>query len=140
MPRSSPPIHTFSGTTAQQSATGPRNRAMLGLILTILFVAVGSGILIAIGTAILQGYWYDSPVEGISWRSAIGGAIIGLFFAVWCWIEAKVPGKFDTLFRFTPRETVVFDPIWSVRKSDRGTKEILYRQSRGDRGTVVYVD
>jgi hypothetical protein len=113
---------------------------MLALILTILFVAVGAGILIAVGTAILQGYWYDSPVEGIMWRSAICGGIMGLFFAAWCAIEAKAPGKYDTLFRFTPRDTVTFDQIWSVRKSDRGTKEILYNRTRGDRGTIIYVD
>jgi hypothetical protein len=113
---------------------------MLGLILTILFVALGAGILLALGAAILQGYWYDSPVEGIAWRSAAAGAVIGLFYAAWCGIEAKAPGKYDTLFRFSPRDTVIFDQFWSVRKSDRGTKEILYKRSRGDRGTVVYVD
>jgi hypothetical protein len=113
---------------------------MLGLILTILFVTLAAGILAALGTAILQGYWYDSPTDGIAWRATISGAIVGLFFAAWCGIEAKAPGKFDSFFNFTPRDTVIFDQFWSVRKSDRGTKEILYTKSRGDRGTVIYVD
>jgi hypothetical protein len=113
---------------------------MLGLILTLLFVALAAGILVAAGTVILQGYWYDSPVDGITWRSAIAGAVVGLFFAVWCGIESKAPGKFDSFFNFSSRDTVIYDQFWSVRKSDRGTKEILYTKSRGDRGTVIYVD
>lgn len=113
---------------------------MLSLIFTLLFIAVGAGVIVAVTTIILQGYWYTSQVEGVGWRSVVCGATVGLYFAIWCWIEAKAPARFDTLIQFVPRETVEFDQIWSVRKSDRGTVEIPYRRTRTSRGTLMFVD
>lgn len=113
---------------------------MLAIVLTLVLVSVAAGILFALSAAILQGYWYSSTIEGIGWRSTAAGGAIGIFFALWCAIEGALPGRFDSLFGFSPRESVYFDQIWSVRKNDRGTQEILYRKSRSDRGTIVYVD
>ena len=90
-----------------------RKHFMLGLILTLLFVALAAGILVAAGTVILQGYWYDSPVDGIPWRSAIAGAIVGLFFAVWCGIESKAPVnsiRFSIFRRARPLFTISSGP------------------------------
>ena len=113
---------------------------MLGILLTLIFIAVGAAVLLGVGTAILQGLWYSEPVEGLPWRAAASGAAIGLFFAAWAGLESWAPGRYDSLFLFTPRETQTFDQFWSVQKSDRGIREILYKRTRGDRGTTVFVD
>src|SRR5207249_9051176 len=92
-----------------------------------------------VGTLVIQGYLYSQPVEGIAWRSAAAGAAVGAFFGVWCWLEARSPGRFGSLWEFSPQETTVFDQFWSERTSDRGKQEIPYRRGRDARGRVVYL-
>ena len=113
---------------------------MLALILTLILIALAVGILCALGAVILQGYWYESVADGIAWRSAATGAASGVVLGLWGMLEAAVPGRFDTLLNFSPRESMVFDQFWSVRKSDRGTTEELYKRSRDLRGVITFVD
>lgn len=112
---------------------------MLGTLLIVALIAVAVGVLFAIGTVVLQGYLYSQPVEGIAWRSATAGAIVGLFFAFWCYLEANWPGRFDTLLNFSPRDVRVFDQFWSEKSSDRGKQEILYRRGKDSRGRIRYL-
>jgi hypothetical protein len=113
---------------------------MFGLLLILALLAVGVAVLLAAGTLVIQGYLYSEPADGIAWRSAAAGAVIGLFFGLWCILEARAPGRFDTLLNFSPRDIKVFPQIWSERTNERGKQEILYRQGRSDRGLVVYLD
>lgn len=113
---------------------------MLGLVLILLLVAVGVAVLLGAGALMIQGYLYSEPADGLEWRAPAAGAVVGLFFALWCVLEARAPGQYDTLFNFSPRDTKVFDQFWSERTNERGKQEVPYRRSRDERGRTVYVD
>ncbi|HEY1376969.1 MAG TPA: hypothetical protein VGF55_09250 [Gemmataceae bacterium] len=113
---------------------------MLGLLLTLVLLAVGVAVLLAVGTLVIQGYLYSQPVGGIVWRSAAAGAAVCLFFAFWCWLQARSPGQYGTLLDFSPRDTKVFDKFWSERVGGGGKQEILYTRGRDARGRVEYRD
>ncbi len=116
------------------------NNAMLGLLLILLLLAVAVAALLLVGTAVIQGYLYSEPVEGILWRSAGAGAAVGIFFGFWCWIESRAPGQYESLLDFSPRETHQIDKFWSERTGDRGKQEILYTKGKDARGRVIYFD
>jgi hypothetical protein len=113
---------------------------MFGLLLILVLVGVGVAILFAVGTLLIQGYLYSEPADGMPWRAAAAGAVMALFFAAWCWLDARAPGRYDTLFNFSPRDVTTFDQFWSERTGDRGKREILFRKGRDTRGLVVYTD
>jgi hypothetical protein len=113
---------------------------MLGLLLVLLLIAVVVAALLLVGTAIIQGYLYTEPVAGLAWRSAAAGAAVGLFFGVWCWIEMRAPGQYETLLDFSARKVVVLPSFLSERTGDRGKQEIPYTLGRDVRGRTVYLD
>jgi hypothetical protein len=113
---------------------------MLGLLLTLLLVAVGVAVLLAAGTVVIQGYLYSEPADGLEWRAPAAGAAVGLFFGVWCLLEARAPGRYDTLFNFSDRDVTRVDQFWSERTGERGKEEVPYRRGYSDRGRVIYVD
>jgi hypothetical protein len=113
---------------------------MLGLMLILLVIAIAVAALLFVGTAVIQGYLYSQPVEGALWRSAAAGTAVAVFFGFWCWIEARAPGQFESLFDFSPQQTISFDKIWSERTGDRGKEEIPFTKGKDERGRVVYRD
>jgi hypothetical protein len=113
---------------------------MLAVLLILLLIAGGVAVLAAAGTLFIQGYMYSEPVSGISWRAPTVGAVAGLFFGLWCWIEAKAPGRYDVLWNFSPREVQEFDQFWSERTNGPSKTEILYRKEHDNRGRVEYRD
>src|SRR5262249_37312211 len=82
--------------TVRRPCTPARTPALLGLLLILVLIAVGVGVLLAAGTAVVQGYLYSEPTDGLEWRAPAAGAAVGLFFALWCAIEAHAPGQYDT--------------------------------------------
>jgi hypothetical protein len=113
---------------------------MFGLILILLLTAVGVAVLLAAGTAMIQGYLYSEPADGLEWRAPAAGAAMGVFFALWCLLEARAPGQYDTLLNFSTRETKAVDRFWSERVNAGVKQEIPYRKSSDDRGRVIFVD
>jgi hypothetical protein len=113
---------------------------MLGLLLILLLLAVAVAALLLVGTAVIQGYLYSQPAEGILWRSAAAGFVVAAFLGFWCWIEARAPGQFESFLDFSPRESIRLDKFWSERTGDRGKQEILYTKTKEARGRVVYND
>jgi hypothetical protein len=113
---------------------------MLGLLLILLLIALAVAALLFVGTAVIQGYLYNQPVEGLLWRSAAAGAAVAAFMGFWCWIEGRAPGQFESIFDFSPREVVHLDQFWSERTGDRGKQEILYTKGKDSAGRVRYFD
>src|SRR5262245_32902029 len=113
---------------------------MLAVLLILLLIAAGVAVLAAAGTLFIQSYLYNEPVGGMSWRAPAVGAAVGLFFGLWCWIEAKAPGRYDVLWNFSPREIQEFDTFWSERTTGPTKTEIPYRKEHDARGRVEYRD
>jgi hypothetical protein len=113
---------------------------MLAVLLILLLIAAGVAVLAAAGTLFIQSYLYSEPVGGITWRAPLVGAVVGLFFGLWCWMEAKAPGRYDVLWNFSPREIQEFDKFWSERTNGPTKTEILYRKGHDNRGRVEYLD
>jgi hypothetical protein len=113
---------------------------MVAVLLVLLLIAAGVAVLVAAGTLVIQGYLYSEPVGGMIWRAPAVGAVVGLFFALWCWIEAKSPGRYDVLWNFSPREIQEFDKFWSERTNGPAKTEILYQKEHDNRGRIEYRD
>jgi hypothetical protein len=113
---------------------------MLGLLLILLLLAIAVAALLFVGSAVIQGYLYNQPADGLLWRAAAAGAAVAGFFAVWCWIESRAPGQFGSILEFSPREMTTFDKFWSERTGDLGKQDILYTRGKDARGRVVYLD
>jgi hypothetical protein len=113
---------------------------MLGLLLILLLIGVAVAALLLVGTAVIQGYLYSQPVEGIFWRSAAAGTAVAGFFGCWCWVESRAPGQFESLLDFSPSNSLKFESFWSERTGDRGKQEILYTRGKDSGGRVRYYD
>jgi hypothetical protein len=114
---------------------------MLGLLLLLALLAVGVAVLVAVGAAVIQGYLYNQPAEGIVWRSAATGVAVALFFGFWCSLEKRSPGEYESLLDFTSQgKPTVFDKFVAERTGDRGKQEIPFVRGHDARGRVVYTD
>jgi hypothetical protein len=113
---------------------------MLELLLIVLLIAAGVAALLFAGALILQGYLYSEPADGLAWRAPVAGAVMGLFFGLWCSLEARSPGTFDTVFNFSPGEPTRVEKFWAERVGELGKREVLYRRGRNERGAIVYTD
>jgi hypothetical protein len=111
---------------------------MLGLLLLLALIAVGVAVLFWVGGVVIQGYLYSQPAERVAVRAAASGVIVAVFFGLWCWLEGRSPGKFDTLLNFNPDRITTYDKFWTERTGDRGTQEVPYSRGRDERGRVVY--
>lgn len=114
---------------------------MLGLFLIVLLLALGMAAVFWAGSAVVQGYLYSEPAAGLWWRSAAAGASVGMFLGLWCLIESKWPGRYDTLFNFSSGEEKEFPRFWSLRKGGPGPEEeILFQRRHDERGRLHYMD
>lgn len=105
---------------------------MLSLTLILLVAAVALGVAFYVGSLFFQGYVYTEPGTGLSWRAPVAALALTLFFAAWAYSVALSPDAtprdipYDVLYRFSPRVTMVAEPVkklWAVTKSG---KEVLY--------------
>jgi hypothetical protein len=82
---------------------------MLVMIVVALFALFWGGGLVA------QGYLYSQPADKFPLRAAAGALLVGIFLTLWCWIDKRSPGRYDTFFEFAPYETRTFDEFEAVR-------------------------
>jgi hypothetical protein len=96
---------------------------MLSLFLALLLVALAMLVLLWVGTLWGQGFFYDSPTDGIHWRAPAGAGALAAFFLLWMFFERSHPNATDTIFRFTSEQATDFDHFISVRKNEEGREE-----------------
>ena len=101
---------------------------MLGLLLTLLIVVVALIVVLWVGTTFAQGFFYDSPVDGLAWRAPAAAGLVSLFLIFWTFLEYKYPGGTDTIFNYSDIVETDVPRFWSLRKTDRDEKEILFER------------
>jgi len=122
------------------------------VIWTLLLIWLALMAFFLVGSVWFQGYIYTEPAAGLVWRGPVAGTILALFFALWCYLAAKYPGSYDTVFNFSPREEIRFSKFKSERRgqdtmtfelraSPRGRDEYLTRSGqRWSRSDAVIIE
>jgi hypothetical protein len=114
---------------------------MLALILTLLAILVGLVALLWTGTLLAQGYIYDSPTDGLAWRAPAGAGALTLLFAIWAFIDYRIPRATDTIFTFSHEHVDEVDNFISVRKTDAGEEQrIRFTRRRQSGNQPQFVD
>jgi hypothetical protein len=121
--------------------------ALVYVLLILLLTGLVLSVLLWVGTAWLQGYIYNEPAQGLSWRAPAAGAAVMAFLALWCFLDYRLAEPatedlpFDTLWNFSPTETYPTKPwpyFWSVKNG----KETEYRRQESVQagGGARYLD
>lgn len=114
---------------------------MLTLLLILVAVTVGLVALLWSGTLLAQGYFYDSPTDGLHWRAPAAAAVITVFLAVWCLMEYASPHSTDALHQFSNERVTNVTKFWSVRRSENGDeKEIPFERRTVGPNQTEFVD
>jgi hypothetical protein len=116
--------------------TAPTHGDSAVLILILLLIGVTLAVLLWVGTVWFQGYIYSEPVPQAYWRAPAAALVITLFWAVWCNLNYRNPGKYPGQLQFDSGEDRRFDKLWAVRDG----KETLYTMRKSPRGQPEYVD
>jgi hypothetical protein len=89
------------------------------------------------GSMLLQGWLYQAPADRMPLRAAAGGVALAAFLTFWCLLDARNPGKYDTLFEFSPLEITDHDSFDSVMRKTNGSETVTrYHREPGGRGTT----
>lgn len=106
---------------------------IIGLVF--LLVAFVTIFLLWGGSTLLQGWMYQILADKMPIRAAVCGTIVAAFLTFWCFIDSKNPGRYDTIFEFSPQEIVDFDEFESVLKSTNGKEKIsTFKKQHGSKG------
>lgn len=94
------------------------------------------------GSMVLQGWLYQNPADRMPIRAAAGGLLMASFLTLWCYIDSREPGKYDTLFEFSALEVTDHDSFDAVMKKRNGDELIIpYKKQAGTKGaTSDFVD
>jgi len=109
--------------------------SVLSLILLFVLMAVVLGVLLGVGTLWLQGYLYSQPVEKILMRAPAAALGLTLFFALWSYLEAKHPTRFEALL-FSYQDTKHYPEFWTVK----GNQKTHFKLRRNAQGRPSYLD
>jgi len=112
---------------------------VLYLWLVLAVVCVALMVVLFVGSMFLQGYIYTEPSPQMWWAAPAAGAVLGLFFAVWCYAVASSTDArpkdipYDTFFNFRTHVDMVKDPvtvIWAVKKNGEKVKYARFREAQ----------
>jgi hypothetical protein len=111
---------------------------MLLLVLVLLLVAFVLSVLFWIGSLWLQTYIYEAPAQGLAWRAPAAGAALGLFLAVWCFLDYGLGVRqggsalfLDTPWNFTPTESYPPEPFKEFISVKNGKETVYVRRPTG---------
>ena len=91
------------------------------------------------GSILLQSWMYNVPANRILLRSLISGGGVALFLTLWCLIDSKAPGRYDTLFEFTRYDYKEYAEVNSVYKKGNVEQSIPYKKRADARGKVEFI-
>jgi hypothetical protein len=119
---------------------------VLYLTLILAVVCVALMVVLFVGSMFLQGYIYTEPSPQMWWAAPAAGAVLGVFFAGWCYAVARSADArpndipYDTFFNFSTHVYMVKDPvtvIWAVKKNG---EKVKYARFREDQNRYSYKD
>jgi len=112
------------------------------LLLVFLFLAFVLILFLWGGSMVLQGWLYQDPAERMPQRAAVCGASLALFLTLWCFIDSRTGGKYDTIFEFTPYDVSDHDSFDAIMTDANGNEsKSTYRKRSGTGGaTTDFVD
>jgi hypothetical protein len=114
---------------------------MFMLLLTLIAVTVGLIALLWTGTLLAQGYFYDSPTDGLAWRAPAGAGVLALFLLVWCLIEYASPNSTGPIHEFSNQRMTDVHKFWSIRRAANGEeKEIPFERRTVGPNQTQFVD
>jgi hypothetical protein len=113
---------------------------MTAFLLLFALIFSSLAVLLAIVASLMRTCFYDRPVNGLAWRAPIAAATITGFLGLWSFLESKSPGRFDSLFRFSPSEDRELEQFWSEKKTDGGATQTLFDRRIVPSGRVEYAD
>jgi hypothetical protein len=108
---------------------------MIGLIFLLLaFVLI---LLLWGGSMLAQGWLYQQPADRMPIRAAAGGLVMASFLTLWCWIDSKNPGKYDTLLEFSALEVTDHESFDCVMKKRNGEETVTtFKKAAGSKGAT----
>jgi hypothetical protein len=83
------------------------------------------------GTMLLQGWLYQDVADRLPIRAAACGTVMAGFLTIWCLIDLRSGGKYDSLLEFSPMEITEHDSFETVMKRANGEETIVRYQKRG---------
>ena len=108
---------------------------VIGLIF--LLMAFSTILLLWGGSILLQGWMYQNPADRLPIRAVVCGTVFAVFITFWCYIDSKNPGRYDTVFEFSPLEITDFDEFESVLKNTSGKEKITtFKKQHGSKGST----
>jgi hypothetical protein len=107
---------------------------VLKLLLVLLLVWFILIVVLAAWTLFYQGYVYTEPTTGVPWRAPAAGSAVMLPLLVWVVLDYRSPGRYRTLFEFSPVEVRDFDELVVEVGKNRDT----YRKAHNERGKLDY--
>ncbi len=109
------------------------------MILVLIFFALAFVFILLLwgGGMFLQGWFYQGPADRMPIRAAAAGGVMAVFFTLWTALDRASPGKYETLFDFSPVEVTEIDAFDSVMKSATGDEKIVaFRRRPGTGGAT----
>jgi len=113
---------------------------MLVILVTVFVVFLVLVALLWLTTIWAQGYFYESPTDGLHWRAPAAAGALAAFFFLWLLIEWRRPNSTDSIFSFSSQRSQEFDRIISLRKGEDGEQEIVFPKRPQSRGLFEYRD
>jgi hypothetical protein len=101
---------------------------VVGLLLTLLVVALAIAGLLAAGSFFLQGYFYEMPNSAIAWQAPTMAVGMTVFYLLWCLLNSGTPGAsrtnvpYQTIFAFNSEVDMYTQPVkklWTIKKGDK---------------------
>ena len=90
------------------------------------------------GSLLMQGWLYQNPADHLPIRAVAAGVLLSGFLAFWCFLDTRNPGKYDTLFEFSPVEVTDHDSFETAMQKAAGEERILvYKKRPGSRGSTI---
>ncbi|MCE9533022.1 MAG: hypothetical protein K8T89_18140 [Planctomycetes bacterium] len=107
------------------------------ILLIFILLAFALTLFLWSGSMVLQGWLYQNPAEKMPIRALASGSALAFFLSLWCFLDARTGGKYDTVFEFSPVDISDHDSFDTVMKNSSGGETIVHYEKRtGTKGTT----